>query len=195
MNRNGGNDAVMTLRPLLQAALLAALTALLAYVRIPLPFTPVPITGQTVGVMLAGIILGPRWAAVSMTLYLGLGLIGLPVYAGGMAGAGVLLGPTGGFLWGFILSAAVVGAIARPHPSRRRERLLALCGCLCGGMGVLYLTGSAHFALISGIPWAAALSATVVPFIAGDLVKVLIACSAGPAIRRALAAQGLSSAR
>lgn len=96
-----------------QVALVVAgslLVALLAQVSIPLPFTPVPVTGQTLGVLLVGGALGSRLGAASLALYLGEGAIGLPVFAGGVGGLPV--GPTGGYLVGFVLMAYVVGYLA-----------------------------------------------------------------------------------
>ncbi|MFN3337582.1 MAG: biotin transporter BioY, partial [Thermomicrobium sp.] len=99
-----------TLRLLANVTLVVAgslATALAARVSIPLPFTPVPITGQTFAVLLVGAVLGSRRGAASMALYVVQGLAGLPVFAGGKAGLAVLLGPTGGYLVGFIAAAFV----------------------------------------------------------------------------------------
>jgi len=90
-------------------SLFAVLTALGAYIIIPLPFTPVPITMQTFFVYLAAAILGSRLGTLSMVIYLCLGVAGLPVFHGGLAGFGVLGGPTGGYIFGFILGSYVIG--------------------------------------------------------------------------------------
>ncbi|EKP94299.1 biotin transporter BioY [Thermaerobacter subterraneus] len=108
-----------TLRPLVLAGLMAGLTAVLSYLRIPLPFTPVPITGQTLGVMLSGLLLGPRWGFAAQLAYLLLGVAGVPVFAGGAAGLAVVLGPTGGFLLSYPLAAGLTGLLFRPGTARR----------------------------------------------------------------------------
>src|SRR3989338_3067524 len=97
------------LRGMVFAALFAAFTAAVAWFRIPLPFTPVPITLQTLAVLLSGAMLGPYYGALSMIIYLALGAIGLPVFAGGSSGIGALLGPTGGYLLSYPIAAFVIG--------------------------------------------------------------------------------------
>ena len=97
------------LRGMVFAALFAAFTAAVAWFRIPLPFTPVPITLQTLAVLLSGAMLGPYYGALSMIIYLALGAIGLPVFAGGSSGIGALLGPTGGYLLSYPLASFVIG--------------------------------------------------------------------------------------
>lgn len=94
-----------------RAALFAALLGAFAYVAFPYPFSPAPVTLQVLGVFLAGLFLGPFWGAAAMVLYLLAGTLGAPVFSGGSAGLGVLLGPTGGYLLSYPLAAAVVGAI------------------------------------------------------------------------------------
>src|SRR3989344_519623 len=91
------------------AALFAALTGAVAWFKIPLPFTPVPITLQTLMVLLSGAMLGPYYGALSMIIYLLLGAIGLPVFAGGSSGVGALLGPSGGYLFSYPVAAFAIG--------------------------------------------------------------------------------------
>ena len=97
------------LKGMIFASLFAALTAAVAWFKIPLPFTPVPITLQTLMVLLSGAMLGSYYGAVAMIIYLALGAIGLPVFAGGSSGVGSLLGPTGGYLFSYPLAAFVIG--------------------------------------------------------------------------------------
>jgi biotin transport system substrate-specific component len=153
--------------------------ALLAQVRIPLPFTPVPLTGQTFGVLLVGAALGARRAVASLGLYLALGLAGLPVFAGGAAGAAYAFGPTGGYLLGFIAAAWIVGRLAERGLDRRvRTAWLAfLAGTL-----VIYLCGAGWLALSLGVE--AALRLGVLPFLIGDAAKILLAALALPAAWR-----------
>lgn len=166
------------------------LTALAAQVAIPLPFTPVPITGQTFAVLLVGAALGSRRGAASMALYLAEGLAGLPVFAGGKAGLAVLFGPTGGYLVGFIVAAFVTGWLAERGWDRRP--LTTALAMLVGNIaiylfGVPWLTffvGSIERALVLGF----------VPFIPGDLFKLILATFALPGawwIARRLGTPGL----
>ncbi len=97
------------LKGMVFAALFAALTAAVAWFKIPLPFTPVPITLQTLVVLMSGAMLGPIYGALSMIIYLVLGTIGLPVFAGGSSGVGALLGPTGGYLFSYPVASFVIG--------------------------------------------------------------------------------------
>ena len=157
--------------------------ALSAQVAFPLPFTPVPVTLQTLAVLLAGALLGSRRGSIAVLLYLCEGLAGLPVFAGGGAGVAHLLGPTGGFLLGFLAAAYVVG--------RAAER-----GWTCGGLpslavlllgnACIYLPGLAWLGAFVGLQHVIALG--LLPFLAGDALK--IAAGAG-----LLSAVSLATAR
>ena len=160
----------------------AIATALSAHVRIPLPFTPVPITLQTLVVLLAGLTLGAGGGAASQTLYLGAGLAGLPVFA---AGAGAVFGPTGGYLIGFALAAAVAGAIAR-----RREDAAGIALGFAAGTVVIYACGVTWLCALTHQPVAGVVAVGVLPFLAGDALKLVAAVGlarvARPAWRAAL---------
>ncbi len=104
-----GDEATLNIA---RAALFAALMGAFAYVSFPYPLSPAPVTLQVLGVFLAGLFLGPLWGAAAMVLYLLAGALGTPVFSGGAAGLGVLLGPTGGYLFSYPLAAAAVGVIA-----------------------------------------------------------------------------------
>lgn len=164
------------LRDLSLVALGAALVALLAQVRIPLPFTPVPLTGQTFGVLLVAA-LGSKRGAASMALYIALGAFGLPVFAGGAAGLSYMTGATLGYLIGFVLAAYVVGALAERGLERsvRTSLLPFLVGTLiiyvCGVTWLTFLLGSLTKALAAGL----------VPFLIGDAIKLVAAALALPA--------------
>lgn len=109
------------LKGMVFAALFAALTAAVAWFKIPLPFTPVPITLQTLVVLLSGAMLGAYYGALSMIIYLVLGAIGLPVFAGGSSGIGALLGPTGGYLFSYPVAAFAIGKMLE---KKKLDRLL-----------------------------------------------------------------------
>lgn len=153
----------------------ALLVALLAQVRIPLPFTPVPLTGQTFAVLLVGATLGAKRGAGSMTLYTALGALGLPVFAGGAAGLAYLAGPTLGYLVGFIVAAFVIGKLAE----RGLERTLrtSLLPFFIGTL-VIYAFGAGWLAILFGVEKALALG--VLPFIVGDVIKLVLAALALP---------------
>jgi len=146
--------------------------ALSSQVAVRLPFSPVPITGQTLAVLLIGSTLGARRGAASVLLYLFEGVIGLPVFAGGSLGIARLLGPTGGYLCGFVAAAYIAGTLAeRGWGSRTRSAALAV------------LLGNATIYVV-GLPWLArfvglgnAFTLGVAPFLPGDLVKMALATS------------------
>lgn len=150
------------------------LTAAAAQVRIPLPFTPVPITGQTFAVLLSGAALGATWGGASQLLYVLLGALGLPFYAGGESGWEVVSGATGGYLIGFIVAAFVVGSLAERHQDRT---VAAAVPAFLTGNLIIYAVGVPwlYYAADSITTGQAALAAGFTPFIAGDLIKVAIA--------------------
>lgn len=154
------------------ASSFAALTALGAYIYIPLPFTPVPITLQTFFVYFAAVLLGGKLAALSQAIYLLLGVVGLPVFAGGRAGFGVLLGPTGGYLIGFVAAAYVAGRIAGGGGFLRGLAALIVATVIIYGLGILQLWVSMNTFYGEGLGLAEAALMGTVPFIFGDLLKI-----------------------
>ena len=151
--------------------------AAMAQVRIPLPFTPVPLTGQTFAVLLAGITLGSKRGSASLMLYLVLGVIGLPVFAGGASGLAILAGPTGGYLVGFLVAAWVVGRLAE-HSLDRKFRSMWLV--FLAGEAVIYLFGLPWLGLYVGV--SKVLVAGFIPFLPGDLIKLVAATLALPSV-------------
>lgn len=144
---------------------------------IPLGILPVPITLQTFGVMLAGLLLGPRRAVTAMAVFVALVAIGLPVLAGGRGGFGVLVGPTAGYLLGWLPAAFVVGSLA--CRSGRIGSPLArgagdVAACLLGGVIVVHACGVAWLSLVIGLDWWKAISGTLL-FMLGDIVKAILA--------------------
>ncbi len=150
-------------------AAFALLTALGAFVRLPLPFTPVPITLQTFFVLTAGVYLGGRDAAASQLAYLGLGATGLPVFAGGV-GPAALLGPTGGYLLAFPLAAWLVGSLVRP--GTRATRALA---AFLGATALIFAFGAGWLTQLAGMDPARALALGVLPFLPGAALKIAAA--------------------
>lgn len=137
-----GNDVAENIA---RAALFAALAGASAYVSFPNPLSPgVPVTLQVLAVFLTGIFLGPSLGAASMILYLVAGAAGAPVFAGGSAGLGVLLGPTGGYLWSYPIAAFVVGAVVHGGIHLRDPReagIVRLVSGMVGGTAVIYVLG------------------------------------------------------
>ena len=150
----------------------ALLTVIGAKIRVPLPFTPVPGTLQTIPVLLAGILLGARAGASSQILYLSLGMAGIPVFALAGAGPAYLPGPTGGFLLGFVAAAFVTGAV---RGAVARFGVLGLGLALLSGSLVLDVCGLAWLTVFLKGDTGAALRAGLFPFIAFDLAKIMIA--------------------
>ncbi|MCK9363214.1 MAG: biotin transporter BioY [Syntrophales bacterium] len=163
------NPEQTSLRGMVYASLFGALTAVGAYIIIPLP--PVPITLQTLFLGLAGTLLGGRLGALSQVVYLLLGIIGLPVFAGGKAGIGVLFGPTGGYLIGFVVAAFVIGKLTA---LRERPGFAWLCLSLVAGTAVFYALGVLQLSLVARFTLLKALAVGVLPFLAGDLLKIVL---------------------
>lgn len=164
-----------------RAALFAALMGAFAYVQFPNPLSPgVPVTLQVLGVFIAGIFLGPLWGAAAMVLYLAAGALGAPVFAGGTAGVGVLLGgvPTFGFLWSYPIAAFLVGAVVHGGfelRSAQTASILRLVAAMAAGTVVIYALGTVGFAFVQNVDlWVAVMSAAV-PFIPAELVKMAAA--------------------
>ena len=157
----------------------AACIALLAQVRIPLGFTPVPLTGQTLGVLVAGMALGKRRGTGSALMYLLAGGIGLPVFSGFGAGFTYISGVTGGYLFGFVLAAWLVGFLAERGWDRN---FLTSAAAMAIGSGVIYLTGILW--LGTHIGFGRVIELGVLPFILVDLVKVVFGATIMPVVWR-----------
>ncbi len=170
------------LRRTVLASLMAALTAVGAYIHVPIG--PVPIVLSTLFVLLSGLLLGSRWALISMGLYLLVGAIGIPVFAGGKGGVAHFFGPTGGYLFGYALSAWVTGFISeRSHGSLAMDLLAISFGSL-----VIYLLGVPWLKMVMNMSWPKALMVGMIPFLIGDTVKgavaLILARSARPMLKR-----------
>jgi biotin transport system substrate-specific component len=149
----------------------ALVVAIAAQVVVPVSLSPVPMTLQPLAVLAVGGLLGARAGAAALILYLALGMLGLPVYAGGSAGIARLLGPTGGYLLAFPVAAAVCGALVGTPPTIGRT----LLAC-AAGMVVIHVGGVAQLALLGGDP-ALAFRVGFVPFLTGDLLKIGLAAA------------------
>src|SRR5215211_4890498 len=133
---------------------MAAVTAVTAQITIPLPFSPVPFTLQVLAVILSGLLLGPRYGALSQAIYLLIGAIGVPVFAGFSGGLGIVLGPTGGYLLSYPAAAAVAGLATRAATSASRRRgLWASFQWGCAGLIIIYAIGSTWLAMVTDLPF------------------------------------------
>jgi len=153
-------------------ALFAALIAVLGLVPQITLASGVPITAQSLGVMLCGTVLGARRGFLAALLFVTLVALGLPLLSGGRGGLGVFQGPSFGFILGFPVAAFVAGFMVEKW--RGNLGLVAFCGALLGGVGVLYLFGITGMAIVLGKSWPAA-AALVAAYIPGDIIKTVLA--------------------
>jgi biotin transport system substrate-specific component len=159
------------IRDMLYAAIFAALIAVLGYLIIPLPFSPVPITGQTLAVMLAGCVLTPLQAGLSVITFIFMGAIGIPVFSGGPAGSGIIFGTKGGYLLGFLIGSIVISLIRGKSNSIPRM----IFACIIGGIIIVYVLGVPWLSHITGMGIHKAFNIGALPFIPGDLFKAIVA--------------------
>lgn len=177
MGRNRPDTAEMT-----KIALCVALMCVSSYLVIPLPFTPAVLSLHTVMVNLIGLLLKPRQAACTLLLYLAMGLIGLPVFAGAAAGPGKLFGPTGGYYFGFLAAVILISLLTRGANRMGRNVLVTTCV----GLPVQHLFAILFMCFHNGFNLAAAAVTISLPFIPGDVLKCVIASAVSTAIGRAL---------
>lgn len=170
----------MNTKQLTRIALMTAVIAVLSPISVPLA-TLVPVSLATLAVMLAGAVLGKTEGALSVIIFLLLGLIGLPVFAEYSSGAGALFGVTGGFLFGYIPLAWLTGYIYE----KRKDTPGLVLGMLAGNL-VLYAMGTIWFVVFTGSSAAAALAACVLPFLPVDALKMFLVALVSPRIRRAV---------
>ena len=140
-----------------------------------IPLYPVPVTGQTLVVLLIGMTYGPRLGGITIAAYLFEGAIGLPVFAGGAAGVAVLMGPTAGYLFGFLLAATAMGYLAERGIGRT---VVSTIAAMVIGNCVIYLCGALWLANFIG--FAQAIAAGVLPFLYGDALKLVVAAGLMP---------------
>jgi len=174
------------LRWMVLASLMAALTAVGAYIHVPIG--PVPIVLSTLFAILSGLLLGSRWGLASMGLYLLVGAIGMPVFAGGKGGFAHFFGPTGGYLFGYVVAAWITGFISeRSHSLLILDILAVIIGSL-----VIYALGVPWLKMITQMSWPKTFMVGVIPFLIGDAIKacvvVVLARSARPILKRQLQA-------
>ncbi|WP_010243783.1 biotin transporter BioY [Acetivibrio cellulolyticus] len=169
------------LKDYLYSSMFAALISILALLSIPLPNGP-SITGQTLGVMLAGSMLKPKQAALSIMTYLALGSIGLPVFSGGQSGFGVFAGKSGGYLIGFLAGAVVISLIK----ASSNNLFMIATSNLIGGIIVVHVIGSFWLGQISGLSFYQAFMLGSLPYLPGDIIKLICATLVAHSVNKQL---------
>jgi len=169
-----------SLKMTIYAPLFAALIAAGAFISIPVG--PVPIVLQNMFVLMAALVLGPRWGLAAILIYLFMGACGFPVFAGGTGGIGRLFGPTGGYLWGYIPAVAVTGIVSNALGHRPLTDALAMAA----GSVIVYGAGVPWLKFATGMPWNKALALGLLPFIIGDIIKIAAGTWAAGVMRRAM---------
>ncbi len=174
---------------------MAVLTGLLAQLRIQLPWSPVPVTGQTFAVLLAGVLMGKWWGGISLAIYGGLGIAGVPWFTGWGSGLAHLVGPTGGYIIGFILAALFLGYFTDKYV-RSRSFLSMLGLMLFASLVIIYVPGLIWLGfwlnLVKGSPvsFGSLLTMGAIPFIAGDVTKAVLAAAIARGITPKMAYNG-----
>lgn len=170
----------------------AALMAVCSFITIPLGFTPIPVNLATLGVFLTGGILGKKYGSISLIVYILLGAVGIPVFAGFKGGLGVLAGPTGGYIIGYLAAAFLTGLLVEivfhktssgtgsgsrsKTTGTAKSRTLRFIGIILSmiiGLAACYALGTAWFMISTGTGFGAAMVACVIPFLPGDAVKIV----------------------
>lgn len=152
----------------------AALTGIAAQIALPVPGSPVPVSGQTFAALLVGTALGARRGFLSLALYAVVGMAGMPWFAEGASGYAM---PSFGYILGMLLAATVVGALARRGADRS---MLRTAGSMVVGSVIIYAVGVPYLALATGMSFSAAIAAGLVPFLIGDALKAALAMGALP---------------
>lgn len=160
----------MKTKMLILCALFAALTAVCSMVSIPLPFTPVPINLATLSVFLAGGLLGSKYGSISQLVYVALGTVGLPVFHSFTGGPGIIMGPTGGYIVGYVAAAWLIGFLA----DKMGRGFYKNVAGMTAGLAVCYTLGTLWFMYLTSTGLAAALTLCVVPFLLGDAFKIIV---------------------
>ena len=160
----------LSTRGMIYASMFGALTAIGALISIPLQ--PVPIVLSNLFLNIAAALLGGPLGALSQVIYIFLGGLGLPVFSGGKAGFGVLLGPTGGYLVGYVIGAYLIGKLVK---RKKAPGFAWLVFAMAAGLSVIYTVGVAQLSIVAKLPLEKALALGVLPFLPGDVLKIIAA--------------------
>lgn len=156
---------------LVTMALLAALLCVSSYISVRLPFSAVPITAQSIIVNMIALMLAPKKAGLTIVVWILLGCIGLPVFSNGQSGIGVLAGPTGGYIIGYLVAAILISLLRHNQNKTIRNLIVTIAV----GIPVIYLLGAVRMAAVVHVGWKTAIATGVLPFIVGDILKCVIA--------------------
>ncbi len=170
-----------SVRDMVVCSLFAVMIAVSSYISIPVPFSPVPISLQTLMIMIIGLVLEPKKAFYSVFLWIGLGAFGLPVFSGGKAGVMTLVSPTGGYIIGFLLGALIISLIKGNAPNINIFRMFF--ATVIGGILVVYLIGVPYLAFILKMDIMTAIKVGAIPFLIGDFIKAFFAVNLAKVIR------------
>ena len=171
-------------------ALMTAVTCIVAPFAIPLPFSPVPISFTNFIILLNLYILGTRYATFSYLLYLLIGMVGMPVFSGFAGGFGKLAGPTGGYLIGFIFMLPAAGFFIDHFKDKKYMHVL---GMILGTI-ICYIFGTGWLCIQAHMSFQAGLAAGVIPYVPGDLIKIVVVMAIGPVIAKAIHANQIKNA-
>ena len=166
-------------KELILCSIFAAIIAILSQISIPLPFTTIPLTMQILAVSVTGLILGCKLSTISVLIYLLLGCIGIPVFAQFSGGAGILFGPTGGYLLGLPLMVCIIGL-----SKDKSSSTIIIFLSLIAGLIVVYITGTLMFASITGNTIYQSILYCVAPFVLVDLIKLILAYIVGSTVSK-----------
>lgn len=159
----------MKTKDLVYCGVFAALTAILSQISIALPFTPVPINLALLGIFAAGGLLGSKRGVLSVLVYIALGAVGLPVFAGFKGGLSVLASPTGGYIIGYVAAVFLSGYI----PEKTLKNIFMYALAMLSGLAVCYIFGTLWFVILTKNPIMTSAAMCVLPFLPGDTLKIL----------------------
>ena len=168
----------LSTRGLIICAIFASITAILAQISIPLPFSTVPLTMQVFAVTISGIILGAKKGLISQLIYVTLGAIGMPVFAGMSGGMGMVFGYTGGFIISFPIMALVIGYV-----SERNDKVYWIIISMILALVINYSIGTLWYSLVAGVGIVQGFTVCVVPFLIADIIKICLATTIGISVK------------
>lgn len=171
-------------RELTRIALFIAFLAVSSFLSFPLPFSPVPVTGQTIILNLIALTLKPKQVLKTMGVYIVAGVAGLPVFAKGASGLGALIGPSGGYLWGFLAAALCISMLKELRSGRGSFVYYFLI--TLAGIPIVYIFGVVQLSLVLSLDFRAALAMGALPFIPGDIFKCAVASFMALAAEKAI---------
>lgn len=168
-------------------ALFAAISAISGFLAVPVPGTPVPIVLQNMMVVLSGMLLGPVLGTLSTLLFVVAGILGLPILSGGTGGFAKLMSPTGGFIVGYVISSLVAGLVMERPVYGKKASLIKTIGAALLGFVVMYIPGILHFMNIMDADLKESLMLCVIPYLPGDLLKLILCVLLSVALRSSVA--------